>query len=103
MRVVARLRAEPYGRKRLRNHRVDREAYSAMNRPEQGGDSASGLLSTRIGRGAPRPRVDSPEALLRPPPQPGRMRESASDVMPAASVGTGNRVEWMIDATQPRM
>ena len=100
---MARSHAEPYGRKRLRSHRVDREAYSTMNRPEQGGDSASGRLSTRSGRGAPRPRVDNPEALLLLPPQPGRTRASAPDVTPAASVGTGNRVQWMIDAIQPRM
>ena len=103
MRVVARSRANPYGRKRLRNHRVDCEVYSTMNRPEQGGDSASGRLSTRSGRCAPRPRVDNPEALLRPPPRPGRTQASASDFMPATSVSTGNRVKWMIDAIQPRM
>ena len=64
--------SEPYGQKRLRNHRVDREAYSMLNRSDQGGDSASGRLNTRSGRGAPRPRVDNREALLRPPLQPGR-------------------------------
>ena len=74
-----------------------------MNRPEQGGDSDSGHLSTRSGRGAPRPRVDNPEALLRPLPRPGRTRASASDVTPVVSVGTGNRVQWMIDAIQPRL
>ena len=101
--MVARSRAEPYGRIRLRNHRVDREAYSTMDLPEQVGDSASGRLSTRSGRGAPRPRVDNPEALLRPPPRPGRTRASASDVTPAASVGTENYVQWMINAIQPRI
>ena len=74
-----------------------------MNRPEQGGDSASGRLSTRSGKGAAPPGVDNREALLHPPPQPGRTRASASDVTPAASVGTGNRVQWIINAIQPRM
>ena len=74
-----------------------------MNRPEQGGDSASGRLSTRSGRSARRPRVDNPEALPHPPLHPGRTQASASDVTPAASVGTGNRVQWMIDAIQPPM
>ena len=69
-----------------------------MDRPEQGGDSASGRLSTPSGSGAPRPRVDNPEALLRPPPRLGRTRASASDVTPAASVGTENGVQWMINA-----
>ena len=67
------------------------------------GDSASGCLSTRSGRGARRPRVDNPEALLRPPPHPGRTRASFSEVTAAASVGKGNRVQWMIDAIQLRM
>ena len=55
------------------------------------------------GRGAPRPRVDNPEAMLRPLPQPGRTRSFASNVTPAASVGTVNRVQWMIDTIQPRL
>ena len=66
-------------------------------------DSASGRLNTRSGRGEPRPRVDSLEALLRPAPQPGRTRAPALDVTPAASVGTGNSAQWMVDAIQPRM
>ena len=74
-----------------------------MDLLDQGGDSASGRLSTRCGSGPPRPRVDNPEALLRPPPRPGRMRASASDVTPVASVGTEKRVQWMINAIQPRI
>ena len=74
-----------------------------MDLPDQGGDSISGRLSTRTGSGAPRPGVDNSEALVRPPPRPGRMRASASDVTPAASIGTKNRVQWMIDAIQPRI
>ena len=74
-----------------------------MNRPEEGGDSASRRLSTRRGRGAPSPRVSNPEALLCPPPQPGLTRSTASDVTQAASVGTVNRVQWMVDAIQPRL
>ena len=69
-----------------------------MDLLEQGRDSASGSLSTRSGSSAPRPRVDNPEALLRPPLRPSRMRAFASDVTPAASVGTENRVQWMINA-----
>ena len=74
-----------------------------MDLPDQGKDSASGRLSTRSGSGAPRPRVDNPEALLRPPRRPGRTRASASDVTLAASVGTENRVLWMINPIQPRI
>ena len=74
-----------------------------MDLPDQEGDSASGRLSTRSGSGAPRPRVDNSEALLRPPTRPGRTRASSSDVTPAASVGTENRVQWMINAIQPRI
>ena len=76
-----------------------------MNRPEdQGEDSASGRVSTRRGSGAPRPRIDNPEALLRPPPPPGRKRSSSvSDITPGTATGTGNRVQWMIDAIQPRL
>ena len=74
-----------------------------MDLSDQGGDSASGRLSTHKVSGAPRPRVDNREALLRPPPRPGRTRASASDVTPAASVGSENRVQWMINAIQPRI
>ena len=74
-----------------------------MNRPAQRGDPASGRVSTLRFIGAPRPRVDNREALLRPPPQPGCTLASASDVTPASSVATGNRVQWMIHAIQPCM
>ena len=72
-----------------------------MNRPEQAGDSETGLLSATSGRGALRPGMDIPEALLRLPPQPGRTR--GSYFTPAMLGGTGNHVQWMIDAIQPRM
>ena len=74
-----------------------------MTRPGQGGNFASGRLSTCSGSSAPRPRVDNPEALLRLKPRPGFTRASASDVAPAAPVGTENRVQWMINAIQPRI
>ena len=75
-----------------------------MNRPDQGDDSASGRASTSSDKGAPRPRIEDPEALLRQPPPAGRKkRPSASDVTPGASAGTGNRVQWMLDAIQPRL
>lgn len=73
-----------------------------MNRPqEQENYSTSGLASTRSGRSPTRPRVDIWEALLRKPPLQVRKRSSVSDVTAATSVGTENRVQWIINAIQP--
>ena len=75
-----------------------------MNRADSAGEgTASGRASTRSGRGAPRPRTENPEALLRPLPTRGQKTPSASDTTAGLPAGGGNRVQVLYDALLPRL
>ena len=73
-----------------------------MNRADSAGeDAAFGRVSTRSGRGAPRPRTENPEALLHLPSTRGQKTPSASDTTSELPAGRANRVQVRYDALLP--
>ena len=68
-----------------------------------GEQTASGPASARIGRGAPRPRTENPEALLRQLSTRGPKTPSASDTTAGLPAGGGNCVQVLFDALLPRL
>ena len=75
-----------------------------MNRADSAGeDTASGRAITRSGRGAPPPRTENPEALLRPPSTRGQKTPSASDTTAGLPAGGGERAQVLYDAVLPRL